>query len=250
MAMTVACCTWWLESIVHGSGAKLGRLLGLALCAASSGCLVGSAGTGGGSGGVSGQGTDGTDETPQAPWIIPGVPNVAELSAPAGGPASLVAILDYFGFEATEEQLVAECVTDLDRGAPPDALAWSSEAHGLPATSYLNLDVYDLSDEIVAGRPVLVLAQAWPDEEIDDWTASWSSTRYLVVIGIDPGFVYFEDPMLASARGYIGLEDFILRWHGTTADGLQAAGLGVLFDGYAPALPAKAGSSEQFEPVE
>ncbi len=73
-----------------------------------------------------------------------------------------------------------------------------------------------LQDEITSGRPVVVLIQAYKDD--DDPTPyqdDWNNGHYVVAIGYDNDFIYFEDPWLLGTIGYMEKTDFLNRWHDT-----------------------------------
>lgn len=53
--------------------------------------------------------------------------------------------------------------------------------------------------------PVIVLIQAWLDdyEEDIDWNNIWEDGHYVVAIGSDDKYIYFEDPSILGGIGYI-----------------------------------------------
>ena len=75
----------------------------------------------------------------------------------------------------------------------------------------------DLEIFVSRGVPVIVLIQAWREEEDMDkeWADLWDDGHYVVVIGVDAKYVYFEEPSILGGIGYIPKGEFMDRWHDT-----------------------------------
>jgi predicted double-glycine peptidase len=52
------------------------------------------------------------------------------------------------------------------------------------------------------GRPVIVQIQAWGDEGTD-YTNDFDDGHYVVAIGFDENYLYFEDPWIIGNIAYI-----------------------------------------------
>jgi hypothetical protein len=154
--------------------------------------------------------------------LLERVPDVRQKTLYSCGPSSLEAVLEYYGVECTEAELIAESETDPEIGAEIDRLAEVARRRGLETWLAENFAIEDLEREVRAGHPVIVLTQSWRTNPQTPWRQDWDDGHYLVVIGIDPWFVYVEDPSLEDARGFIPREEFLDRWHCWNMEGERA----------------------------
>lgn len=46
-----------------------------------------------------------------------------------------------------------------------------------------------------------------------DWDNTWEDGHYVVAIGYDEKYIYFEDPSILGGIGYIPKSEFLRRWH-------------------------------------
>ena len=82
---------------------------------------------------------------------------------------------------------------------------------------YQNLTVSTLEEFLKVGRPVILLLQAWKDD--DDPTPypiDYNNGHYVVAIGLDNQNIYFQDPWIFGNLGYIKKTQLQGRWHGNT----------------------------------
>lgn len=162
----------------------------------------------------------------QAPATIPGnttvtpvllktVPDVRQSQNFSCGAASLQAVLNYWGIDEREGELIRQMGTTSESGTPPEAIVSAARAHGLDASLGTNLTLADLESSVAAGVPVITASQAWrdPEEANQSWENIWEDGHYMVVIGIDSNNLYFEDPALLGTRGVIPRQEFLARWH-------------------------------------
>jgi uncharacterized protein YvpB len=62
--------------------------------------------------------------------------------------------------------------------------------------------ISDLENSIMRGRPIIVQIQAWGDEGTN-YTNDFDDGHYVVVIGFDENYLYFEDPWIIGNIAYI-----------------------------------------------
>lgn len=66
----------------------------------------------------------------------------------------------------------------------------------------------------------------------------YNSGHYVVVIGYDGGYLYFEDPWILGSIAYIPKGEFLERWHDYVhADGRRVQNLGIVVEGVVGAMP-------------
>jgi hypothetical protein len=64
------------------------------------------------------------------------------------------------------------------------------------------------------GRPVVIMLQAWPaTPPLTGFRDVWDTGHWVVAIGHDARGVYFADPSLEGARGFLSHEALAERWH-------------------------------------
>ncbi len=74
-----------------------------------------------------------------------------------------------------------------------------------------------LENSLDQKRPVIVLIQAWKDD--DDpipYPSNFDNGHYVVAIGYDRDYIYFEDPWIHGSLTYMSRSDLYDRWHGNT----------------------------------
>lgn len=144
------------------------------------------------------------------------LPNVRQTTDYTCGPASLLAVFRYFGVarHLGEMDLAKQAHTNSDVGSDSSALVRVARRHGLDATLRTRMTVDDLARHTRAGRPVLVLYQAWADTPATADYTSYDSGHFSVVIGVDADNVYLQDPWIKGARGVLSRQEFQRRWHG------------------------------------
>lgn len=165
------------------------------------------------------------------------VPDVRQSTNYTCGAAALQSVLAYWGIEYREDRLVEKLGSTPDAGTPPQAIMKLSRELGLKAQLKEQLSLADLESYVKSGVPVIVACQAWRDEDSAEWSKEWQCGHYMVVIGIDPEKVYFEDPSLLGSRGYIGREEFLKRWHDVDGGGRRYERLGIVIEGARPSPP-------------
>ncbi len=161
--------------------------------------------------------------------ILWSVPDVEQQTDYTCGPASLSAVLAHWGVEAGERTIEREAHTDPEVGAEAEDMIPVAAKRGVEGEWRSGLTLETIASELAAGRPVMVMFQAWRTDPELDWSDAWDDGHYAVVIGLDDRAVYFEDPSLAEARGAIPREEFLERWHGWTIDGEEGERQGMLF---------------------
>ena len=99
-------------------------------------------------------------------------------------------------------------------GSDPAHVLRAIARYGLHAREYRPMTDRQLARCLDRGRPVLMMLQAWPEAAPPTGFASvWDSGHWLVAIGYDARGVYFEDPSLEGARGFLSHDALDERWH-------------------------------------
>jgi uncharacterized protein YvpB len=79
------------------------------------------------------------------------------------------------------------------------------------------MTVSSLTGVLSTGRPVIVLIQAWKDEDdLTPYEYDFEDGHYVVAIGFDNDYIYFEDPWIHGSITYMSKGELSDRWHGNT----------------------------------
>jgi len=128
------------------------------------------------------------------------------------GPGSLLSTFKYWGIPATEEQLIKEAGTTKKDGTPPWALVDVAKRHGLKAEVIKNMTIDQVKSYLDRGIPVIIDIQAYGDHP-GKYAKDWKDGHYVVASGYDDLFLYFMDPSLDKATGYMPQTELPARWH-------------------------------------
>lgn len=153
---------------------------------------------------------------PSLPQNALAVPNVRQTRDFSCGPAALLAVLRYFGYQvATETALYRPLGTTAENGTLPEALAQGARRFGLKATVRQPMTLAQLRAAVDGGKPVILELQAWrkPATRHQSWRDTWDDGHYVVLVGVDREYVYLMDPSTEHAYTYLSHDELVARWH-------------------------------------
>lgn len=127
------------------------------------------------------------------------------------GACSLLSICIYYGVGPVEERIVVRDSGMSDRGANPEHLLRAAKQYGLSTEEVQPMTVSRLLEMVERGRPVVCMLQAWGDRK--QYRDVWDNGHWVVAIGWDKEGIYFEDPSIDEARGYLTYAEMEDRWH-------------------------------------
>lgn len=147
--------------------------------------------------------------------ILSDVPYVRQGTDYSCGAASFQAVLSFWGMDLPESELIERLHTSPDHGTCPRDIVRVAMEQGFIATMGTELTVGDLAASVREGVPVIIVAQAWAEDQGPgfSWADDWEHGHYMVVIGIDDELVYLEDPAMGEYRRTLPIEEFEERWH-------------------------------------
>lgn len=130
------------------------------------------------------------------------------------GAAALRSICAYYGCGPRSEAEIARDMGFDETGSDPAHVLHAAGRYGLHAREYRPMTARQLARCLDRGRPVLLMLQAWPDAPpLAGFANVWHSGHWVVAIGHDARGVYFQDPSLADARGFLTHDALDERWH-------------------------------------
>ena len=148
------------------------------------------------------------------------VPNVKQPNNYSSGPASLEAVLDYYGTDVMVDELINITNTTPENGTLTRNIAQTAQNLGFNAEIKDNMTLKDLQQNMDQGIPVIINIPALNATNISNQNGTVSPVywHYMVVIGIDNENVYMEDPAILGSRGYLTNQEFLDRWNYTYHD--------------------------------
>lgn len=183
--------------------------------------------------------------------LLLSVPDVRQSTGYSCGAACLLAVLNYWGIDREESDLIALLGSTPESGTRPGRIVAVATSLGLEASLSQNLEIADLKQSLASRVPVIVAVQAWEGYDADGtwicvsppcWDTIWDDGHYMVVIGIDSRYVYLEDPSLLGTRGAIPIREFLSRWHYAEPESAESPSriyyqhLGIFIRGEEPAI--------------
>lgn len=171
---------------------------------------------------------------PGAPPLLD-VPSIRQFNEYTCGPASLLAVLSYWGkYDGNEQRLAKLLGTDKENGTGPEDLVRVAQTLGLESWIKYSCGLEELKQALESQAPVIVNFQAWSDREHPPWKHNWGDGHYAVLIGMDADYVYMRDPALFNRVGVLPIDEFVRRWHDITDDKVKYQRLAIFFKGERP----------------
>lgn len=130
------------------------------------------------------------------------------------GPAAYLSILRYWDlFSGTEEDLYPILKTTQANGTNPRNIMKAANEMGLTARLEEKVTIEKLNEAWAKGETVILDLQAWREDPSKPWKDLWSEGHYIVLIGMDPEYLYAMDPSVSRRYGYLPLNELYERWH-------------------------------------
>jgi len=156
------------------------------------------------------------------------------------GAAALQAVLAHWGKVLTEEELIRLLRTSPETGTYVGDIARVARELGFSASIKEDLSLDELHEALKKGESVIICGQAWRSREDSDKSIKedWEDGHYVVVLGMDRKYVYYQDPFIQRGKGFITHQRFEQSWHNvrgkTAADTKKQVHLGVFIWGSTP----------------
>src|SRR5262245_8643780 len=131
------------------------------------------------------------------------------------GASALRAVLSHWGKDVDETQLMALLHTNSQVGTYPEDIAKGARSLGFDAEVIENLTLDQLDRLTADGSPVIALAQVWLSDRDADRPLEdiWDNGHYIVVLGVDQDYVYFQDPFIQMSKAFVPRKTFEDHWH-------------------------------------
>jgi predicted double-glycine peptidase len=156
------------------------------------------------------------------------------------GASALQAVLSYWGKDVEEQELMQRLHTSPETGTYVGDIARVAREFGFTAEVKEDLTLKDLHAALRKGIPVITCGQAWRSRENSDKSVQedWEDDHYIVVLGMDNNYVYYQDPFAKRGNAFVSHRLFEESWHNvrgiTKADRKKQIHLGVFISGGTP----------------
>jgi len=121
------------------------------------------------------------------------------------GACALQAVTSYWGKNVDERELMKVLRTTSEEGTYPENIVRGAQALGFEAGARDHLTLDEVEQFTAGGARVIALVQAWRSEkgEADSAAEEWDNGHYIVVLGVDKDYVYFEDPYARMSKAFM-----------------------------------------------
>jgi len=129
------------------------------------------------------------------------------------GPKALQLVMAYYGFDIREDKLLRELKTD-SNGTTVENLVSYARKNGFGVFAECGVLLERVKEFLDAGRPVIVLVQAWATKHmtLEEWGKDYDDGHYVVLIGYHDDIFIFQDPS-SFKRTWMTEPEFLARWH-------------------------------------
>jgi uncharacterized protein len=157
------------------------------------------------------------------------------------GASALQMVLSYWGRDVAETDLMKLLKTTPEAGTYPEDIVSGAQALGFEARVKENLNLGEVAKFTADGKPMIALAQVWRSQSgsTGSVTEEWDNGHYIVVLGVDASYVYFQDPYIRMSKAFVPRKAFEDHWHQVMGGDLERnpklIHLGIFIRGEKPA---------------
>jgi hypothetical protein len=158
------------------------------------------------------------------------------------GASALQSVLSYWGRDVDEEELMKLLHTTSEAGTYPEDIVRGARALGFEAQAKENLTLDEVAEFTAGGNPMIALAQVWRSQSgsAKSVEEDWDNGHYIVVLGVDADYVYFQDPYMRMSKAFAPRKAFEAHWHQVMGGDLKSnpklMHLGIFVRGEKPAV--------------
>ncbi len=131
------------------------------------------------------------------------------------GPGSLKMVFNYYGIEKSEEEIAKLAGTTEDLGTDDQGIKKAAESLGFTVEIKNESSFEDIQEYLNKKIPVIVNWFTRGRINYDD--SQVPDGHYSVVVGLDEGFIYLQDPEIGKLRK-IERDDFMKVWFDFTGE--------------------------------
>jgi predicted double-glycine peptidase len=131
------------------------------------------------------------------------------------GASALQAVLSHWGRHVDESELIELMHTNAEVGTYPEDMVRGARSLGFDAEMKDHLTLDEVERFTAAGDPMIALAQVWRSykDGVSSAADEWENGHYIVVLGVDDEYVYFQDPYVRMSKAFVPRKSFEDHWH-------------------------------------
>jgi hypothetical protein len=105
--------------------------------------------------------------------------------------------------------------TTSEEGTYPENIVRGAQALGFEAEGRDHLSLEEVEQFTAGGAPMIGLVQLWRGEKgtAKSVAEDWDNGHYIVVLGVDKDYVYFQDPYTRMSKAFMPRDTFVDHWH-------------------------------------
>jgi hypothetical protein len=105
--------------------------------------------------------------------------------------------------------------TTSEEGSYPENIVHGALELGFEAEARDHLTLDEVERFTADGTPMIALVHAWRSERetYDSAANEWDNGHYIVVLGVDEDYVYYEDPYARMSKAFVPRDTFVDHWH-------------------------------------
>src|SRR5262245_33513250 len=157
------------------------------------------------------------------------------------GASALQAVLSYWGRDVAEAELIELMHTNPEVGTYPEDIVRGARSLGFDAELKEGLTLDEVERRTAGGDPMIALGQVWRSQkgQASSVADEWDNGHYIVVLGVDKDYVYFQDPYVRMSKAFVPRRSFEEHWHqamgGDRVNNPELIHLGIFVRGQRPA---------------
>jgi len=131
------------------------------------------------------------------------------------GASALQAVLSYWGKHVEEAELMELLHTNPEVGTYPEDIVRGARSLGFDVEIKEHLTLDEVKWRTANGAPMIALGQVWRSQKDGALSVAdeWNNGHYIVVLGVDKAYVYFQDPYVRMSKAFVPRKTFEEHWH-------------------------------------
>jgi predicted double-glycine peptidase len=123
--------------------------------------------------------------------------------------------MSHWGKDVDERELMKVLQTTSEEGTYPENIVRGAQALGFEAEGRDHLSLEEVEQFTAGGAPMIGLVQLWRGEKgtAKSVAEDWDNGHYIVVLGVDKDYVYFQDPYTRMSKAFMPRDTFVDHWH-------------------------------------
>lgn len=146
------------------------------------------------------------------------------------GASCLESVLTFFGYNVSENEIIKIAGTTKKDGTLVKGIIKAARKYKLKYRMHENMVIQDIKDCVDSNTPCMLAIQAYRDNKEINYEDDWKDGHWVVPIGYDSKYIYFEDPA-CQYRTFLAYDELNKRWHDIDTQDKKLFHFGIAFYG-------------------